>query len=124
MSEKPSAVGVTVAALTVDCADPAALAEFWGAVLNRSVSPGATPENATLDVADPAAGPRIFFQRVPEPKAVKNRLHLDLLADDYEADIERLIGLGAKRLDEIKLPEFRWTTFADPQGNEFDLLAR
>jgi predicted enzyme related to lactoylglutathione lyase len=123
MNEKTSAVSVTVAALTVDCADPAALAEFWGQVLGRPVSPGATPENATLDATDPASGPRMFFQKVPEAKSVKNRLHLDLLAAEYEAEIERLTGLGAKRIDEIKHGDFRWTTFADPEGNEFDLIA-
>jgi hypothetical protein len=123
MNEQTSAAGVTVAALTVDCADPAALAEFWGKVLNRPVSPGATAENATLDATDSASGPRMFFQQVPEPKAVKNRLHLDLITERYDEEIERLTGLDAKRLNEVKLPKFRWTTFADPEGNEFDLIA-
>lgn len=113
---------VNVAALTIDCADPAALAIFWGAVLGRPVGSGATPENATLDATDPASGPRLFFQRVPEAKTVKNRLHLDLHTVHYDQEIERLTGLGAKPLDEIKFPGARWTTFADPEGNEFDLL--
>jgi predicted enzyme related to lactoylglutathione lyase len=124
MNEMTPAAGLTVAALTVDCADPAALARFWGEVLHRPVGPGATPENATLDATGPASGPRMFFQKVPEPKAVKNRLHLDLLAEGYDDEIERLTDLGAKRLNEVMLPEVRWTTFADPEGNEFDLLAR
>jgi hypothetical protein len=123
MNDETTATGLTVAAITVDCTDPAALAEFWGKVLNRPVGPGATPEFATLDATDPAHGPRMFFQKVPESKAVKNRLHLDLSAADYDADIARLTGLGANPLNEVKLPEFRWTTFADPEGNEFDLLA-
>jgi predicted enzyme related to lactoylglutathione lyase len=124
MNNETSAAGLTVAALTVDCAEPVALAQFWGKVLHRPASPGATPENATLDATDPAGGPRMFFQKVPEPKTVKNRLHLDLLAADYDEEIERLTGLGAKRLGEVTLQEFRWTTFTDPEGNEFDLIAR
>lgn len=117
-----TAPAVSVAALTVDCADPAALAEFWGRVLGRPVSPGPTAENVALDATDPASGPRMFFQKVPETKAVKNRLHLDLFTEHYDKEIERLSGLGAKPLNEVKLPEVRWTTFVDPEGNEFDLL--
>jgi predicted enzyme related to lactoylglutathione lyase len=113
---------LSVAALTIDCADPAALADFWGKVLGRPVSPGATAENATLDATDPASGPKMFFANVPETKTVKNRLHLDLLTEHYDNEIERLTGLGAKPLDEVKFPGARWTTFADPEGNEFDLI--
>ena len=122
MNASAPAVNLSVAALTIDCADPAALAEFWGKVLGRPVSPGATAENATVDATDPASGPRLFFQRVPEPKAVKNRLHLDLLTQHLEDEAERLTGLGARPLNEVKLPGVRWTTFADPEGNEFDLV--
>jgi hypothetical protein len=115
-------VSLSVAALSIDCADPAALAEFWGRVLGRPVSPGATDENVAVDATDPASGPRMFFQKVPEPKAVKNRLHLDLLTERHEEETRRLISLGAGRLNEFKVPGVRWTTFADPEGNEFDLL--
>jgi predicted enzyme related to lactoylglutathione lyase len=117
-----TAPAVSVMALTIDCADPAALADFWGKVLGRPVSAGATPENAQLDATDPTSGLRMFFQNVPEAKTVKNRLHLDLLTEHYEEEIERLTGLGAKPLNEVKFPGARWTTFADPEGNEFDLL--
>ena len=84
-----------------------------------------------VDATDPASGPRLFFQKVSEPKAVKNRLHLDLLTEHYDEETERLTGLGARRLNEIKLPPaalppgvaaVRQTTFADPEGNEFDLV--
>jgi len=122
MNATAPAVSLSVAALTVDCADPAALAEFWGKVLGRPVSPGATAENATVDATEQASGPPLFFQQVPEPKTVKNRLHLDMLTEHHEEETERLTGLGARPLNEIKLPGVRWTTFADPEGNEFDLL--
>ncbi|MGW1506060.1 VOC family protein [Streptomyces mirabilis] len=117
-----TASALSVASLTIDCADPAALADFWGKVLGRPVSPGATAENATLDATDPASGPKMFFSKVPETKTVKNRLHLDLLTEHYDQEIERLTVLGAKPLNEIKFPGVRWTTFADPESNEFDLL--
>ena len=122
MNATAPAVSLGVFALTIDCADPAALAEFWGKVLGRPVSPGATDENAQVDATDPASGPRLFFQRVPEPKTVKNRLHLDLLTEHYDEETERLTGLGARPVNEVKFPGARWTTFADPEGNEFDLL--
>ena len=113
---------IGVMALTIDCADPAALADFWASVLHRPVSPGATSENAQLEATDPTRGPKLFFQSVPEAKTVKNRLHLDLVTEHYEQEIERLGGLGAKSINEVTFPSARWTTFADPEGNEFDLL--
>ncbi|MFD7863902.1 VOC family protein [Streptomyces sp. NPDC057682] len=66
-------------------------------------------------------GRRILFQRVPEPKTVKNRLHLDLHAgpDRRAEEVDRLKALGAKVLDDVEQPGGRWTTLADPEGNEF-----
>ena len=122
MNSTGPAVKLTVTALSVDCTDPAALAEFWGKVLGRPVTPGPTPENVVVEATEPASGPRLFFNKVPEPKTGKNRLHLDLLTEHYEAEVGRVTGLGATPLNEIKFPGARWTTFADPEGNEFDLL--
>jgi predicted enzyme related to lactoylglutathione lyase len=122
MTAPVPAVSLNVFAVTIDCADPAALADFWGKVLGRPVSPDPTDETAQIDATDPATGPRLFFQKVPDAKTVKNRLHLDLLTDHYQQEIKRLTSLGATPLNEIKFPGARWTTFADPQGNEFDLL--
>ncbi|MFG2369357.1 VOC family protein [Streptomyces mirabilis] len=113
---------LSVASLTIDCADPAALADFWGKVLGRPVGLGASADNASLDATEPVSGPKLFFQKVPEAKSVKNRLHLDLFSEQYDQEIERLTGLGAKPLNEVKIPGARWTTFADPEGNEFDLV--
>ena len=122
MTTTVPAVSLSVAALSIDCADPAALADFWGKALGRPVSPGAIPQDVAIDATDPASGPRMLFHKVHEPKAAKNRLHLDLLTDRYHEEAERLAGLGARPLNEIKLPGARWTTFADPEGNEFDLV--
>ena len=114
----------SVIGLSIDCADPVALARFWSEVLGRPVNPGADAENAAIDVTDPASGPRLAFHKVPEPKTVKNRLHLDLRTDQFEAESKRLIGLGATPVRDIEKPTARWTTFADPEGNEFDLIAQ
>jgi hypothetical protein len=118
MTAAVPAVSLSVAGLSVDCADSAAVADFWGKALGRPVSPGKVDGDISVD----ATGPRMLFHNVPEPKTVKNRLHLDLITDHYDEEIERLAGLGARPPNEIKLPAVRWTTFADPEGNEFDLV--
>jgi deazaflavin-dependent oxidoreductase (nitroreductase family) len=114
---------MSVIGLSIDCADPVLLAGFWSGVLGRPVNPGADAENAAIDATGPASGPRLAFHKVPESKTVKNRLHLDLLTDQFEAESKRLTGLGATPLWGIEKPTARWTTFADPEGNEFDLVA-
>jgi hypothetical protein len=108
----------------VDCSDAAALARFWGAVLGREVAADATSENAVLLTDDETiSGPRLAFHRVPEAKVVKNRLHLDLISDTFDAETERLLSLGARKLRDLQGDKSRWTTFADIEGNEFDLIA-
>ena len=120
-------VNLSVAALTIDSADPAALADFWGKALGRPVSPGAVAGDTAVDTTDPASGPRMLLHHVPEPKG----FHLVLITDHYDEEVERLTGLGARPLNEVKLPAVRagdatfsvsQTTFADPEGNEFDLV--
>ena len=137
---------------TFDCADPARLAEFWAAALGYQVQGpppgfetwpraleafGVPPErhNDASAVVDPeGAGPRVFFQRVPEGKQVKNRVHLDVRAapglagDDrmaaLEAESERLVTLGATRLARFEPAppmDAGHLVMADPEGNEFCL---
>ncbi len=124
-------VSLSVAALTIDSADPAALADFWGKALGRPVSPGAVAGDTAVDTAGPDSGPRMILHNPPEPKTAKNSVHLVLITDHYDEEIERLTGLGARPLNEIKIPAVRagsatfdvsQTTFADPEGNEFDLV--
>jgi catechol 2,3-dioxygenase-like lactoylglutathione lyase family enzyme len=110
-------------AVTFDCADAAALARFWADVLGRQVAEDPTSERAVLLPGDgDTSGPRITFNQVPERKTVKNRLHLDVVSDTFDAETERLLSLGAQRL-RVQRDKFRWTTFADIEGNEFDLIA-
>jgi len=111
---------ISVLGLSVDCADAAKLADFWARALGGTVSGGPTTENAAIQTP---AGLRVAFHRVPEPKTVKNRLHLDLISGQFAAESERLRSLGATPLRDIDKGTARWTTFADPEGNEFDLVA-
>jgi|SRR5215469_12066318 len=131
MSTTVPAVSLGFAALNIDCADPAALADFWGKVLGRPVSPGAVAGDMAVDATDPASGPRLLFHEVPEPEKVKNSLRPVLVTEHYDEETERLTSLGARPLNEIKLPPaalppgvaaVRQTTFADPEGNEFYLV--
>jgi predicted enzyme related to lactoylglutathione lyase len=122
MSATVPAVSLDFAALNFDCADPAALADFWGKVLGRPVSPGAVAGDMAVDATDPAKGPRLIFHEASEPGAVKNRLRPILFTEHHDQETERLTGLGATSLNEIKLPALRHSTFADPEGNEFDLV--
>ncbi len=135
--------------IVIDCADPARLAPFWAAALQyRQDDPPegydswpaflaaqGVPEdqwNAANAVSDPdGRGPRIYFQRVPEPKHVKNRVHLDLNVGGghaiplderqrrVDAEVERLIGLGATKLHPMEQRGEYWVVMQDPEGNEF-----
>ena len=107
-----------------DCADAAVLARFWAGVLGRQVAEDPTSERAVLLAGQgDSTGPPITFNKVPETKSVKNRLHLDLISRTFDAETERLLSLGAQRLHDMQAGKTRWTTFADIEGNEFDLIA-
>jgi len=86
-------VSLSVAALSIDCADSAAVADFWGKALGRPVSPGAVAGDTAVDATGPESGPRMLFHNNPEPEAAKNRIHLVLVTDHYDEEIERLTGL-------------------------------
>ncbi|MCD4526021.1 VOC family protein [Nocardioides sp. cx-173] len=136
--------------VTFDCADPRALSLFWNAALGYELPPpppgfgswdefseSLPPEErngASASVDPTGAGPRLFFQRVPEPKSTKNRVHLDvrvapgLEGDErmaaLEAECERLVALGATRLTryEPALPmSHGFLVLQDPEGNELCL---
>ena len=111
-------------ALTFDCADAAVLGEFWANALGRELDPGAGKEFASIGAQDSGRPePSWFFAQVPEGKSVKNRMHPDLITADLEAEVGRLVGLGAIWKADVKLGSTRWTTLQDPEGNEFDVVA-
>lgn len=112
--------------IVVDCADPRAVAGFWSAVLGWPVTEAAhgffwLSSNGRPD----GPPPLVVFVPVPEPKTVKNRLHIDLCPSgcDQAEELERLLGLGAVRVD-VGQGDAPWIVLADPEGNEFCLLAR
>ena len=105
--------------IVLDCADPHALAPFWAQALRYRIGPYEAPYIVMRP--DQGDGPKLVLQRVPEPKRVKNRMHLDLWVPDIEAEAERLCGLGGRRLSTEPVQEVgeRWIVMADPEGNEF-----
>ena len=107
-----------LASITFDCRDALAAATFWAGVLGREPADGASTDYAMLP-----GTPAWSFMRVPEAKAAKNRVHVDLDVADREAAVERIVALGATRLGDFDEAGFRWTTLTDPEGNEFDVVA-
>jgi Glyoxalase-like domain len=112
--------------LNIDCHDPHMVAAFWEAALawRRTYD---TPDQIALE---PPAGsaedgivPDLLFLRVPDPTAGKNRLHLDLRPTDQQGEVDRLIALGASRVSVGQPSEVSWIVMADPEGNEFCVLA-
>ncbi len=96
--------------------------EIGGKLRWRSVASLRHPDDP-VDERGAGAGRRILFQAVPEPKVVKNRVHLDLLVgpEAHDAEVERLVGLGATVKGVHEGDEGRWTLLTDPEGNEFDV---
>jgi predicted enzyme related to lactoylglutathione lyase len=120
MTAMPSRIAV----IALDAVRPRVVAEFWCAVLGWEI----VEEDADgIGIAPPdGSGPTIDVFAVPEAKTVKNRLHLDLRADGVSTaeELARLQGLGARRVDVGQGPDVSWVVLADPEGNEFCLLAR
>ncbi|MGQ0779277.1 MAG: VOC family protein [Pseudonocardiales bacterium] len=111
-------MALSVGMVTVDCADPQTLAKFWTAALSTTVA-GDYGEFVML-----AGTPLIGLQRVPEARASKNRVHLDMVTEDRTAEVARLSALGASVLAEHTKPGLWWTIMADPEGNEFCVGSR
>lgn len=115
-----------IQALTIDCKDPDALANFWASVLNYEItyrSPEDETEEREVVISKPGEPDRdLLFIQVPDQKKVKNRYHLDLRPEDRDAEVERVMGLGATRVDIGQGPEVTWVVLADPEGNEFCIL--
>ena len=111
--------------IQIDCADPIGLATFWSRVLGAEIDRplGDPPHYVGLVPAGPGR-PVVSFQRVPEPRTVKNRLHLDVEVDDIEAATVRVESMGGTRLssDDFSEHGFHWRVMADPDGNEFCLV--
>jgi catechol-2,3-dioxygenase len=110
--------------LVIDCADTERVATFWARVLGYEVldrDAGAIE----IGVAH-GAYPTLVFVPVPEPKTVKNRIHIDVNAvgADQATELQRLLALGARKVDVGQGEDVSWVVLADPEGNEFCLLRR
>jgi hypothetical protein len=107
----------------LDCAHPYELAQFWSQVLNRPVDPDSTPDDDEVGIE--LDGDRwLLFLRVPEPKSVKNRMHVCLQPQQpRDREVDRLLGIGATMYDDRRTPDGKgWAVLADPEGNEFCVL--
>ncbi|ORT60889.1 VOC family protein [Streptomyces sp. CB03238] len=105
-----------VSEIVFDCADPAALVRFWAALL------GGEPVDRSPDwsYVDPPGFVRVAFQRVPEGKAAKNRLHPDLEAGDVDTAAAEAVRLGAVRVGDVVADDYGdFQVLRDPEGNEF-----
>ncbi|WP_341718924.1 VOC family protein [Micromonospora sp. FIMYZ51] len=126
MTEGPARFGGrhdVVLAVVLDCADLDRAGTFWSQVLGYVAGPLSPGRYRRLLPAD-GNGVELLLQRVPEPKAQKNRMHLDLRVPDLEAEVTRLMSLGARRITETCIEEdgWAWHVLADHDGNEFCVL--
>ena len=114
--------------IQIDCANPMRLAAFWSEVLGVEIDqpPDGDPPHYVNLIPGTPNEPIVCFQRVPEAKNVKNRLHLDIEVGDIGSATLRVQDLGGRRLDSDDFTEygFRWRVMADPAGNEFCLVTR
>ena len=106
--------------VVVDAGDPARLARWWAEALGYVIVHEA-PDEVEIR-RSPDEMPGLLFTPVPDVKRGKNRLHLDLRPDDQEAEVERLVDMGARPVD-IGQGDVPWVTLADPEGNEFCVLS-
>jgi predicted enzyme related to lactoylglutathione lyase len=109
--------------VAIDCADAYELARFWSEVTGSPLHPEDRPGDDETQVMLPA-GPLLHFNQVPEPKTVKNRIHLCLRPTaSREEEVERLLNLGATLVTDRRKPGGAgWAVLADPEGNEFCVL--
>jgi hypothetical protein len=116
---------IRIQCVCIDSHDPDLLATFWAGALGWRRTHDEPDEIALEPPAgspEDGVSPDLLFLRVPEAKTVKNRLHLDLRPQDQAAEVDRLIGLGAKRVDIGQGDDVSWVVLADPEGNEFCVL--
>jgi hypothetical protein len=106
--------------VVIDATDSAGLGRWWAQALGWEIIDESDDE---VEIRDPSgAGPTILFAHVPEAKTVKNRVHLDWVPDDQDAEVNRLLELGAQRVD-VGQGDAPWVVLADPEGNEFCILS-
>jgi hypothetical protein len=113
-------VGLRFDEICVDAHDPKALGDWWSLVLGWPS--GVDSDGDVVLQAPPGAGPNWLFIAVPDDKVVKNRIHFDFRPDDQQAEVDRVVALGARHVD-VGQGDESWVVLADPEGNEFCILA-
>jgi glyoxalase superfamily protein len=104
----------------VDALDPVALGRWWATALDWVVVDEAADEFEIRPSADQLPG--LLFNAAPDPKTIKNRLHLDFRPVDQDAEVQRLLALGARPADVGQTGDEPWVVLQDPEGNEFCIL--
>lgn len=112
-------MSLRVTEVVIDCADHGRAVDFWAAALGYERRAVNEQYVALVPPKVEAGRPPLLFQKVPEAKVVKNRVHLDFRAESVADEVARLVGLGATVLAERRLGDFAWTVLVDPEGNEF-----
>jgi predicted enzyme related to lactoylglutathione lyase len=107
--------------ICIDAADIHGLAAWWAEVLGWKREP--TDDGDVMLFAPPGSGPNWLFVAVPDDRVVKNRIHFDFRPDDQQAEVERVIAMGARHVDIGQKGDESWVVLADPEGNEFCILA-
>lgn len=119
-------MGLRIGNVTLDCDDVLSVARFWSDALGRPLDHASDSGFASIGGSDPTrTEPAWYFEKVPEQKVAKNRLHLDLVDPDPGL-VQRLVGFGATVVAEHEIwgGRHRWTVMQDPEGNEFCVAAR
>jgi Glyoxalase-like domain len=117
-------MAVRVGNVTFDCGDVLKLAAFWSAVLGRPIDEDSSAFFASIGGADgERREPAWYFNKVPEARQAKNRVHIDLINPDPHA-VDEIARLGATVIGEYHMPGHRWTVMQDPEGNEFCIAAK
>jgi predicted enzyme related to lactoylglutathione lyase len=107
--------------ITLDANDPYELGKFWAAVLGWPLDPEAAPGDAEVGIAGPQGLPNLLFEKVPEPKTAKSRMHLDIQPEiTRDEELTRVLALGAKIVQDLRTPDGGgWIWCEDPEGNAF-----
>jgi Glyoxalase-like domain len=122
--ERKHAVTIGFGQVVIDSQRADEIAAFWSALLERPVNEGANQFFAMIPPSEDRTFPALMFLAVPEPRQGKNRMHLDLVAANLPAEVERAVALGATKVAEFDEYGSIWTTLTDPEGNVFDIGLR
>lgn len=116
-------MAMTVTMVTFDARDARALAQWWARQTGGQVAEDMDGWYLMVSPGE-RGGPVLGFQQVSDPTPGKNKVHLDLVADDRELEVERLLGDGALEVARHETPGFTWVVLADPEGNHFCVSQR